>query len=200
MQSYHALKGLNLLISHVPLLKPGVTISKPQFEQIWSMADATARDTLAFMWARNELKLPTGIMELVTGSPPFYIGRFVLRALSLIGHHHSEYYNHTPVTRLPTLKPYPSNIYHQIKETIKNQPITFNNALKTLTTEDTSICHEAVQQFTWLRERHPHRLPGPYTIPQIKEYVLKVIREKETAISTRRFGTLNARTIMQPDH
>jgi len=33
-QTYHALKGLNLLIGQVPLLKPGVTISKPQFEQI----------------------------------------------------------------------------------------------------------------------------------------------------------------------
>ena len=199
MQVYHAFKGLNLLISQVPLLKTGTTLSKPQFEQIWAMADATARDTLAFMWARNELKLPTGIMEVVTGSPPFYIGRFVLRTLSLIGHHHSEYYNHTPVTRLPTLKPYPSHMYHQIKETITNQPITFNQALKTLTTEDTSICYEAVQQFTWLRERHPHRLPGPYTIPQIKEYVLKVIREKETTISTRRFGILNSRTILQPE-
>lgn len=198
MQAYHALKGLNLLISQVPLLKPGVTLSKPQFEQIWSNADATARDTLAFMWVKGDIKLPTGIMEAVTGSPPFYIGRFVLRTLSFISHHHSEYYNHTPITRLPTMKPYPSNLYHQIKETIKNQPITFNQALKTLTTEDTSICYEAVQQFTWLRERHPNRLPGPYTLSQIKEYVLRVIREKETTISTKRFGTPNSRTILQP--
>jgi hypothetical protein len=134
MQAYHALKGLNLLIGQVPLLKTGVTLSKPQFEQIWSNADATARDTLAFMWVKGDIKLPTGVMEAVTGSPPFYIGRFVLRTLSFISHHHSEYYNHTPVTRLPTMKPYPSNLYHQIKETVKNQPITFNQALKTLTT------------------------------------------------------------------
>ena len=199
MQVYHALKGLNLLISQVPLLKTGITLSKPQFEQIWSNADATARDTLAFMWVKGEIKLPTGIMEVVTGSPPFYIGRFVLRTLSFISHHHSEYYNHNPVTRLPTLKPYPSNLYHQIKEAVKNQPITFNQALKTLTTEDISICYEAVQQFTWLRERHPNRLPGPYTLSQIKEYVLRVIREKETTISTKRFGTPNSRTILQPD-
>ena len=199
MQTYYALKGLNLLIGQVPLLKEGVILSKPQFEQIWANADATARDTLAFMWAKGEIKLPTGIMELVTGSPPFYIGRFVLRTLSLISHHHANYYNHTPVSRLPTLKAYPSNIYHQIREMTKAQHITFNQALKTLTTEDTSICYEAVQQFTWLRERHPHRLPGPYTISQIKEYVLRVIREKETTISTRRFGTTNSRTILHPD-
>ena len=199
MQIYHALKGLNLLISQVPLLKAGVTLSRPQFEQIWSNVDATARDTLAFMWAKGEIKFPTGVMELVTGSPPFYIGRFVLRTLSLIGHHHANYYNHTPVSRLPTLKSYPSNIFHQIREMSKAQHVTFNQALTTLATEDTSICYEAVQQFTWLRERHPHRLPGPYTVSQIKEYVLRVIREKETAISTRRFGTANSRTILQPD-
>ena len=199
-QTYQALKGINLLISQIPLLKSGVTLSKTQFEQIWSNADATARDTLAFMWAKCDIKLPTGVMEVVTGSPPFYIGRFVLRTLSLISHHHAHYYNHTPTNRLPTLKPYPSNVFYQIREMTKAQHITFNQALKTLATEDTSICYEAVQQFTWLRERHPHRLPGPYTVPQIKEYVLRVIREKETTISTRKFGTPSARTILQPDH
>ena len=199
MQYYHALKGLNLLIAKIPVLKTGITLSKPQFEQIWANANATARDTLAFMWVKGDMKLPVGTMELATGSPPFYIGRFVLRALSFIGHHHCTYYNHTPLNRLPTLKPYPSHIFHQIKESVKSQPITFNQTLKTLTTEDTTICYDAVQQFTWLRERHPHRLPGPYTIPQIKEYVLRVIKEKETTIATGRFGTPHSRTILQPD-
>ena len=198
-QTYHALKGLNLLIGQVPLLKPGVILSKPQFEQIWTMADATARDTLAFMWVKSEIKLPTGVMEVVTGSPPFYIGRFVLRSLSLISHHHANYYNHIPTSRLPTLKPYPNNVFHQIKEMTKAQHITFSQALKTLATEDISICYEAVQQFTWLHERHPHRVPGPYTVSQVKEYVLKVIREKEITLSTRRFGTSNSRTILQPE-
>ena len=199
MQYYHAFRGLNLLIAQIPVLKTGVTLSKPQFEQIWANANATARDTLAFMWVKGDMKLPVGTMELATGSPPFYIGRFVLRALSFISHHHSTYYNHTPLNRLPTLKPYPNHVFHQIKESVKNQPITFNQTLKTLTTEDTSICYEAVQQLTWLRERHPHRVPGPYTIPQIKEYVLRVIKEKETTISTGRFGTPNSRTILHPD-
>lgn len=78
MQYYHALKGLNLLISRVLLLKPGTTLSNTQFEQVWEMADATARDTIAFMWVTGENKLPTGIMEVVTRSPPFYAGRFML--------------------------------------------------------------------------------------------------------------------------
>ena len=66
MQCYHALKGLNLLTSRVPLLKSGTSLSKTQFERIWDMADATARDTLAFMWVTGEIKMPSGIMELVT--------------------------------------------------------------------------------------------------------------------------------------
>jgi hypothetical protein len=200
MQCYHALKGLNLLTSRVPLLKPGTTLSRTQFERIWSMADATARDTLAFMWVTGEIKMHTGIMELVTGSPPFYVGRFVLRTLSFISHHHSTYYNHTPVTRLPTLKSYPNTVFRQIREFVKNQPLTFTQTLKNLTTEDTTICQEAIQHFTWLQERHSHRLPGPYTIQQVKDYVLRVIKEKETTISTRRFGTPSPRTILHPDH
>ena len=199
MQYYHALKGVNLLISRVPLIKTGTVLSKAQFEQIWQVADATARDTLTFMWVTGDIKLPTGVIEVVTGSPPFYVGRFVLRTLTFISHHHASYYNHTPAHRLPNLKPYPKPMFNQIRELVKNQPITFNQALATLTTEDTTICYEAVKQYTWLQERHPHRIPGPYTIQQIKEYVMRVIREKEMAISTRRFGTPSQRTILQAD-
>ena len=199
MQYYHALKGINLLVSGVPILRPGVTLSKAQFEQIWGMADATARDTIAFMWVTCDLKLATGVMELVTGSPPFYVGRFVLRTLTFISHHYSVYYNHVPMNRLPTMKPYPKSTYHQIKEFVKNQPITFGQALTTLTTEDTTICYEAVQQYKWLQERHPHKIPGPYTIQQIKAYVTRVIQEKELTISTRRFGSPSPRTILQTD-
>ena len=199
MQYYHALKGLNLLVSGVQLLKPGTTLSKSQLEQIWGMADATARDTIVFMWVTGDLKLPTGVMEVITGSPPFYVGRFVLRTLAFISHHYSAYYNHTPIHRLPSLKSYTKSTFHQIKELVRSQHITFGKALKTLTHEDTTICYEAVQQYTWLQERHPHRIPGPYTIQQIKEYVLRVIREKETTISTRRFGTPNPRTILQTE-
>ena len=200
MQYYHALKGLNLWVSRVPLLRPGTTLSKPQFEHIWEMADPTARDTIAFMWVTGDIKMHVGIMELVTGSPPFYIGRFVLRTLSFISHHYSTYYNHTPLHRLPTLKSYPNNVFRQIREFVRTQPITFTQALKNLTLEDTTICHEATQQYKWLHERHPHRLPGPYSVQQIQEYAIKVIREKDIAISTRRFGTTSTRTILQPDH
>jgi hypothetical protein len=97
MQYYHALKGVNLLVSQISLLKPGVSLSKAPFEQIWGITDATANDTLAFMWVKGNIKMPVGVMEVVTGSPPFYVGRFVLRALNFISHHHSTYYNHTPL-------------------------------------------------------------------------------------------------------
>jgi hypothetical protein len=177
MQYYHALKGLNLVVSNVLLVKPGTFFSRAQFEQMWQMADATARDTLAFMWVTGEMKLPTGVMELVSGSPPFYAGRFVLRALTFISRHYADYYSNTPLHRLPNLQSYTKTTFHQIKELVKNQPLTYGQALKSLIDEDTTICYEAVQQYTWLQERHPHKIPGPYTIQQIKDYVLRVIRE-----------------------
>ena len=74
MQYYQALKGLNLLINRIPLLKPGITLTKAQFEHIWALADATSRDTITFMWVTGDIRMPTGIMELITGSPPFYVG------------------------------------------------------------------------------------------------------------------------------
>jgi hypothetical protein len=120
--------------------------------------------------------------------------------LNFISHHHSTYYNHTPLHRLPTLKSYSNSVFRQIRDFVKTHSITFTQALKNLSTEDTTICYEATQQCTWLQERHPHRLPGPYTIQQIQDYAMRVIKEKETTLSTRRFGTPSPRTILQTDH
>ena len=201
MQCYQALKGLNLLVSRIPLLRPGSILTKPQFERIWQNADATARDTLSFMWAAGDLKLPVGVMEVVTASPPFYIGRFVLRTLSFIGHHHFTCNHHvlTPL-RLPTLKTYSPTTFREIRDMTKGQSITFNQALHTLTEEDISICYEAVKQYTWVLEHCEEKLPAPYTIPQLKEYVLRVIQERETSIAKKRFGTPHPRTILHTDH
>lgn len=201
MQCYQALKGLNLLVSRIPLLRPGSILTKPQFERIWQNADATARDTLSFMWAAGDLKLPVGVMEVVTASPPFYIGRFVLRTLSFIGHHHFTCNHHvlTPL-KLPTLKTYSPTTFREIRDMTKGQSITFNQALHTLTEEDISICYEAVKQYTWVLEHCEDKLPAPYSIPQLKEYVLRVIKERETSITKKRFGTLHPRTILHTDH
>lgn len=82
----------------------------------------------------------------------------------------------------------------------KGQSITFNQALHTLTEEDISICYEAVKQYTWVLEHCEDKLPAPYSIPQLKEYVLRVIKERETSITKKRFGTLHPRTILHTDH
>ena len=201
MQCYQALKGLNMLVSKIPLLRPGTILTKPQFERIWQNADATARDTLSFMWATGDLQLPTGVMETITASPPFYIGRFVLRTLSFIGHHHFTCHNRilTPL-RLPTLQTYSTATFREIRDMVKGQSITFNQALRTLMEEDISICYEAVKQYTWVLEHYEEKLPAPYTIPQLKEYVLRVIKERETSIAKKRFGTPHPRTILHTDH
>lgn len=165
MQCYHALKGLNLLVSQIPLLKDGMTLTKPQFERIWKAADAPAKDLLSFMWAVGDLQLPTGIMEVVTASPPFYIGRFILRTLCFIAHHHFSNPNHTPNQQaLPILRPYHTNIFYEIKDTVKKHSRTFLHAIQLLVVEDITICYEAVKQYTWLLEHHPDALPAPYTI------------------------------------
>ena len=125
MQCYQALRGLNLLISKVPLLRSGITLTKPQFEQIWQNADATARDTLGFMWATGDLQLPTGVMEVVTASPPFYVGRFVLRTLSFIGHHHFAHTSQHPAqNKLPTWQTYPTPVFREIRDMVRSHALT----------------------------------------------------------------------------
>ena len=200
MQCYHAMRDLHLLVSKLPMLKSGILLSKSQLERIWTGADPTARDTIVFMWATGDLRLPTGIIEVVTGSPPFYIGRFMLRTLNFISRHHSTFHKTTPMLELPTLKAYPHSTYHQIKDIVKSHPITFGQALQNLATEDTTICYEAMRQYTWLLEHHPNNLLKPYTQQQIKEYILRIHKEKDTAVTKKRFGTPNPKTILHNDH
>ena len=201
MQCYQALKGLNLLVSKVPLLRPGVTLTQPQFDRIWHNADATARDTLSFMWVMGDLHLPTGVMEVVTASPPFYVGRFILRTLSFLGHHHFAEHSQVPEQmKLPTMKAYSTPTFREIREMVRSHAITFNQAIQTLITEDITICYEAVKQYTWVLDHCEDKLPAPYTIPQLKEYVLRVIKERETSITKKRFGIPHPRTILHTDH
>lgn len=124
MQCYQAMRDLHLLVSKLSMLKLGILLSKPQLERLWTGADATAQDTIVFMWATWDLRLPTGIIEVVTGLPPFYIGRFILRILNFISHHHSTFHKTTPMLELPTLKAHPHSSYHQIRELVKSHPMT----------------------------------------------------------------------------
>lgn len=73
MHYYYALWSLNLHLSHILVFSLGSYKTQVEFSTAWTQVDPTTRDTLAFMWAKGDLKLKTGVMELITGSPPFYI-------------------------------------------------------------------------------------------------------------------------------
>lgn len=170
------MKGFNLLTGLVNIFKHGIILSKPQFEQIWAIANATTTDTIVFMQATGKIKMPRRIMEVVIGSPPFYVERLVLHTLSFINHHLLAYYKHTPLHNLPTLKSYSNTIFHQIREKPTHH---FQVGIEDSHNQGHYHLLQMVQQYTWVQECQPHRLRSPYITQQIKKYVMKVIREKE---------------------
>ena len=87
MQHYQAYRTIDLLTSNLPVLKRGITLKQVQFQELWNRANSRTRDTLAFMWAVGDFKLPLGILELVTGSPPFFIRRYILRSIASLAQH-----------------------------------------------------------------------------------------------------------------
>lgn len=78
MQYYQAYRVVDLLTNNLPILKKGLTLKQVQFKDLWDQATSRTKDTLAFMWPVGDLKLSLGIIEVVTGSPPFYIRRYIL--------------------------------------------------------------------------------------------------------------------------
>ena len=110
MQYYQAYGMLNLLTINLPLLKKKITLKQNQFKEMWERADPKARDTLAFMWAIGDLKLSLGTIEIVTGSPLFYIRRYILRSMAfLVQHRAIQAKGHRLNQTLPNLRPYTHN-------------------------------------------------------------------------------------------
>lgn len=114
MQYHRAYGGLHLLLSNIPLLKPGCQLEFSQIQEIWSHADAAARDMLAFMWSLGELKAPLGVMETLTGSPTFYIRRYILRCLALLSTQHTMM--QVPREPYPILKSYTHSQFITVKD------------------------------------------------------------------------------------
>ena len=106
------------------------------------------------MWCLENLKTPLGVMEMLTGSPPFYIKRHILRFVKILNQHHNL--AREPMETLPTLKSYSHGQHHQIKMVQHSRIECFNQALATLAEEDTTICFEAVQQYESLTSKHPN--------------------------------------------
>ena len=193
MQYHRVCGGLHLLLSNIPALKTGCHLEFSQFEAIWNQADAAAKDTLAFMWCLNDLKVPVGAMETISGSPPFYIKRYILRCLTLLSRHHHM----TPAPReaFPTLRSYSHGQYYSVRDFQRSKLPCFDQALATLATADTSICYEAVQHYQAFADLHPEVTLQP-TLSQIKHFVTKTLDEQNLTLTSRRFGTINSSTLL----
>ena len=193
MQYHRVCGGLHLMLSHIPVLRTGCSLEFTQIETMWNQADAAAKDTLAFMWCLNELKLPVGVMETISGSPPFYIKRYILRCIKMLSQHH----NMVPAPRetLPILRSYSHGQYHAVRNFQRSKSQCFDQALATLATTDTSICYEAVKHYqTLVRENTD--VPLQPTLSYLKEFVVRTLEEQNTTLTSRRFGLINSSTLL----
>lgn len=193
MQCHRAYGGLNLLLGGVSFLQAGCHLESAQAKQIWDQADATARDTFVFMWCLGQIKLPLGIMEVISGCPPFFIKRYVLRCINLMAQHPSRL---TILKEpLPILRSYSHGQYHLIRNLQRSKADWFQQALNTLATEDMTICYEAVKMYQEAATIHPHQDLLP-TVYQLKQFATKTFEEQQTTLSTKRFGTINHGTLL----
>jgi hypothetical protein len=193
MQYHRAYGGLHLLLSSIPLLITGSYLNFSQVQEIWTHANAAAKDTLAFMWSLGELKTPLGAMETITGSPAFYTKRYILRCFVLLGQQHNMM--QIPREPFPILKSYTHSQFHAVRDFQRSNMHYFDQALVTLATEDTAICYEAVQHYQALVNKCPDGNLQP-TLSQLKDFVTKTLDEQHTALSRRRFGTINNGTLL----
>ena len=193
MQYHRAYGGLHLLLSSIPLLKPGCHLSFAQMQELWTYADPAAKDTLAFMWSLGDLKTPLGVMETLTGTPAFYIKRYILRCIGLLGQHRNM--SQMPREPFPTLKSYTHSQFHSVRDFQRHNMQVFDQALNTLATQDTAPCYEAVQHYEAFINKYPDSTIHP-TVGQLKDFVTKTLDEQHTTLSKRRFGTVNSGTLM----
>ena len=192
MQYHRVYGGLHLLLSSIPLLKTGSHLEFSQMQEVWTHADAAAKDTLAFMWSLGDLKTPLGVMETISGTPAFYIKRYILRCFVLLSQQHNMI--QLPKEQFPTLRSYTHSQFHSVRDFQRSKMHFFDQALITLATEDTAICYEAVQHYQALIGKYPEGTTHP-TLSQLKDFVTKTLDEQQTTLSRRRFGTINSGTL-----
>lgn len=195
MQCHRAYGGLNLLLSGLSLLQAGCRLDSAQAKQIWDKVDAPAKDIIAFMWCLNEIKLPIGTMEVLSACPPFYIKRYVLRCIKLLGQHPKK--PEILKEPLPTLRSYSHGQYHLIKALQKSKSDWFQHALKTLAAEDITVCYEVVKMYQEMANQHEHLNLLP-TVSQLKQFATKTFDEQQLTLSKKRFGTISSGTLLIP--
>jgi hypothetical protein len=197
MQYYQVYRVIDLMANDLPMLKRGITLKLTQFKDLWDQASPRAKDTLAFMWAVGDLKLPLGIIEIVTGSPPFYIRRYMLRSIAFLTQHKAiQARKHNTNQPLPTLRPYTHSQKLEITKLQHMNKTLFQQAIETLKKEDTMICFEAVRRHQWLTEHYPEQ-SIQVTLPQLKAYVTQTQEEQQISVTKNHFGTINNGTILR---
>lgn len=188
LQYYRAFGAINLCTSNLPLLKRGITLNLMQFKALWEQADPRAKDTLAFMWALGVYKLPLGTVEVVTGSPPFYIRRYILRSIAWLAQHKATQAKDNNINQtLPNPHPYTHSQKIEISKLQDKHKTIFQQAIDALRREDTTICYEAVRRHQWLLEHHPNQQTN-VPLPQLKEYVTQTLEEQQIPLTKGRFG------------
>ena len=120
----------------------------------------------------------------------------MLRALNFLVHHHFSHRD-LNLNVMPNLRSYLPSIYHNIKETVTTQPEQFKQPLKILAEEDATVCYDTPSPYARLLQFHLERIPNPVTLPQLREYVTKVLSEKVGPITRRKFGSIGSHTILQ---
>ena len=195
MQCHRAYAGLNLLLSGLSLLQAGCRLDSEQAKRIWDKADAIAKDTIAFMWCLEELKMPLDTMEVLSACPSFYIKRYVLRCIKILAPHLRE--PEILKEPLPTLRSYSHGQYHLIRNLQKGKPDWFQQALKTLAAEDVTVCYEAIKLYQDMANRHQY-LPLSPTVQQLKQFATSTFDEQQNTMSKKRFGTINSGTFLIP--
>ena len=205
MQYYQIYRVLDLLTNNLPMLKRGITLNQVQFKELWDQANPRTKDMLAFTWAVGDLKLPLGVIEMVTGSPPFYLKRYMLRSIASLSQHKTIQIKRPSISQpLPNLRPYTHGQKLEITKLQHKNKVLFQQALESLKREDTGICFEAVRRHQWLMEHHPDQAIE-VTLPQIKAFVTQTLEEQQISITRGQFGTINNGTLLhlpvpdQPD-
>ena len=195
MQCHRTYAGLNLLLSGLSLFPTSCRLDSKHAKRIWDKADATTKDTIVFMWCSEELKMPLGTMEVLFACPPFYIKRYVLRCIKLLGQHSK----HPEILKepLPTLQSYSHGQYHFIGNFQKSKLNWFQQALTTLAVEDIVVCYGAVKMYQEMANKHENLNLSP-TVSQLKRFATRTFEEQQTTLSRKRFGTINSGTLFIP--
>lgn len=196
-QYYQAYKSLIFQRSHLPDIRLKSQFNQEQLKAIWSKANPTARDLIAFMWVLKDLYIPKGIMEITSANPSFYITRFCVGALAHISQHHNDFYSNTDNRNsLPQLEQYDPETVNQIqKMAIENSP-DFLSAIDELAQEETTQLHEATQHHQTLCRKYPDSFPITFQCIQLQTYINRALEERKHTLEQKQISTPHTRTLL----